>query len=76
MRAVVWYGDGVTNGTNLAELNVIKLSREHNNANVLSIGARFVTEDAAKKAIMLWLDTSFSNEERHERRNNLIDSIE
>ena len=47
---------------------IIKLSREHNAANVLSIGASFLPEDDAKKAIELWLKTDFSNEERHVRR--------
>lgn len=67
VRAIVWYG---------GNMDIIKLSREHNNANVLSIGARCVTEDEAKKAIELWLATPFSNEERHARRNELIDNIE
>lgn len=47
---------------------IIKLSREHNNANVLSIGARFLGERKALKTIELWLATPFSGEERHERR--------
>ena len=47
---------------------IIKLSREHNNANVLSIGARFVSERQAKKAIKLWLKTPFSGDVRHKRR--------
>ena len=67
VRAVVWYGGND---------EVIKLSRNDNNANVLSIGARFVREDEARKAIELWLNTPFSNEERHARRIELIDNIE
>nr|MDQ2933000.1 RpiB/LacA/LacB family sugar-phosphate isomerase [bacterium] len=63
----VWYG-GTT--------EIIKLSREHNNANVLSIGARFVDENSAHEAVELWLSTSFSHEERHQRRIVQIDSIE
>jgi ribose 5-phosphate isomerase B len=72
VRAVVWYGD-VSPTT---DLDIIKLSREHNDANVLSIGARFVSEEQTKDAVTKWLSTSFSNEEKHERRNQLIDSIE
>lgn len=52
---------------------MIRLTREHNNANVLSIGVRFISEEEAKEAVKLWLATPFSNEERHKRR---IDKIE
>ncbi len=72
VRAVVWYGDVDVS----ADLDIIKLSREHNDSNVLSIGARFVTEDQTKNAITKWLETSFSGEEKHQRRNQLIDAIE
>jgi ribose 5-phosphate isomerase B len=75
VRATVWYGDSersdIPDG-----FNIIKLSREHNDANVLSIGARFVTDEAAKKAVELWLATPFSGEEKHARRIELIDSVE
>lgn len=50
--------------------DIIKLSKEHNNANVLSLGARFISEEYAQKAVKLWLETSFSGEERHQRRVN------
>lgn len=52
---------------------IVKLSREHNAANMLSLGASFLSADDAKRAIKLWLDTSFSNEERHVRRIAKID---
>ncbi|TSD02460.1 MAG: ribose 5-phosphate isomerase B [Parcubacteria group bacterium Athens0714_24] len=51
---------------------IVRLSREHNNANVLALGARFLSEDDAKKIVKLWLDTPFSKEERHKRRINKI----
>lgn len=54
-------------------LDVVRVSREHNNSNVLSLGARFVGEEEAKKAIKLWLDTEFSGAKRHIRRLNKID---
>lgn len=53
--------------------DIVKLSREHNNANILSLGARFLNEEEAKKIVKLWLETKFSNEERHERRIKKID---
>lgn len=63
VRAAVFYG-----GSN----KIIKLSREHNNANVLSLGARFVQGDEAMEAILLWLDTHFSGDARHVRRINKL----
>src|SRR3989344_637543 len=59
VRAVVYYGGA---------LGIIKLSREHNDANVLSLGARFLNEVEVAKAVDLWLKTPFSKEERHKRR--------
>ena len=59
VRAVVYYG---------GPEEILKLSRAHNNANILSIGARLVDEDTAKSAIKLWLETSFSGDDRHIRR--------
>lgn len=59
IRAAVFYG-----GSD----EIISLSRQHNDANVLSLGAGFLDEETAKQALRLWLDTPFSNEERHERR--------
>jgi len=53
--------------------NIVRLSREHNDANILSLGARFLSEDEAKQIVRLWLDTKFSKEERHIRRINKID---
>jgi ribose 5-phosphate isomerase B len=55
--------------------NIIRLSREHNNANVLSLGARFLDDEEAKRAIKLWLETPFPGDERHARRIKKIDSI-
>src|SRR3989344_4268755 len=49
---------------------IILLSREHNDANILSLGASFLSEVAAKNAIKIWLETNFSGEERHMRRIN------
>lgn len=54
----------------------VKLSREHNDANVLSIGSQFVNEELSKELITMFLETPFSNEERHIRRINKIKEIE
>lgn len=54
----------------------VKLSRLHNDANVLSLGCAFVNDDLAKELIKLFLETPFSNEERHKRRIDKITKIE
>lgn len=53
-----------------------KMSRQHNDANVMAIGARTLNIEEAKKLIKLWLETPFSNEERHIRRIKKIAEIE
>jgi ribose 5-phosphate isomerase B len=50
------------------DLDIIRLAREHNNANILSIGARFVTHEEAVEAVTVWLSTAYTRESRHERR--------
>jgi len=49
-------------------LDIIKMSRRHNDANVLSIGTSYLNEVEVKEAVKVWLSTEFSNEERHVRR--------
>jgi ribose 5-phosphate isomerase B len=52
---------------------ILKLSRQHNNANVLSLGARFLTFEQIKQAVDIWLNTDFSGIERHARRIKQLD---
>lgn len=59
IRASVYYG---------GPKEIIKLSREHNDSNILSLGARFIKFEEATEVIDLWLATPFSNDERHARR--------
>ncbi len=47
---------------------IVRRTRQHNNANILSIGARFVTQDEAFEAVRIFLETEFSGAERHQRR--------
>lgn len=55
---------------------ILKLTRAHNNSNMLSIGIRFLTEDEILKSIKIFLESPFSGEERHERRIEKIKQLE
>ncbi len=65
VRAAVFYG---------GSLELVRLSREHNNANVLSLGARFIDEGTAKEAVALWLSTMPLPDERYLRRITAMDA--
>lgn len=54
---------------------IIKLSREHNNANILSLGAKFLSVPEVERAIDLWIETGFEGG-RHQRRIDKIDKID
>lgn len=58
-RAAVYYG---------GNLDVVMLARQHNNANMLSLGAGFTTQEEAQQAVTLFLTTAFSGDARHVRR--------
>ncbi|HEY0907953.1 MAG TPA: RpiB/LacA/LacB family sugar-phosphate isomerase [Candidatus Paceibacterota bacterium] len=63
VRAAAYYG---------GNMDIVRLSREHNDANVLSLGARFVSPTDALSAVTVWLATPFSGDERHKRRINKL----
>lgn len=65
VRAAVYYG-GPT--------EILVLSREHNDANVLSLGAGFIDLEEMKTAMALWLETPFTQDERHVRRIQKLDT--
>jgi len=62
-RAAVFY-NGPT--------EIVKLSREHNNANILSLGARFMTKNEIYDVIEMWLNEPFEGG-RHQRRIDKLD---
>lgn len=64
IRAAVYYG---------GEKEIITLSREHNDANILSLGAGFISDEEAWSVVEIWLNTTFSGAERHVRRIKKID---
>lgn len=45
-----------------------KLSKEHNNANIICMGGRIITPKAAEKYFTIWHNAVFSDEVRHHRR--------
>jgi len=47
-------------------------AREHNDANVLTLGARIISTGLARKILRIWLNTDFSQEKRHINRINKI----
>jgi ribose 5-phosphate isomerase B len=74
-RSLVFYGPMLpksavdVSGTNSTDpYELIKLSRLHNDANIISFGIRFTTEDEIHEAIRIFLSTPFSGDERHIRR--------
>jgi len=84
VRAAVYYGYGLEQGKHdskreemqaLTAMRIIELSRLHNDANILSLGAKFIDESEAKAAVKLWLETPFSGESRHSRRIEEIENI-
>ncbi len=70
VRTVLYYGSLKPSANRL-----LKLSRAHNNSNVLSLGTFFMKEKEIKNSIKIWLKAPFSNETRHERRLKKIDKL-
>ncbi|OGI67532.1 ribose-5-phosphate isomerase [Candidatus Nomurabacteria bacterium RIFCSPLOWO2_01_FULL_41_12] len=78
-RAAVFYGQAVAKEavdikgvTSIDPFEILKLSRLHNDANILSLSVRFLSDDEIKFAIELFLTTKFSGDERHIRRINKL----
>lgn len=83
IRCAVFYGSKLPVGAKDASgatsddpFEMIRLTREHNDTNVLSFGARFVTDDEVFQAVELFLRTPFSGDARHARRIEKIKKIE
>jgi ribose 5-phosphate isomerase B len=81
VRAGLFYGipasaPGSTSGGASDPDEIVKLVRQHNDANILSLGARFLSPNQAIHAVEIWLETQFSNEPRHARRLQKISDIE
>lgn len=66
IRAAVFHG---------GHEEVVKLARYHNNANILSLGARFMTPEQAERAVDIFIETGFEGG-RHSRRIDKINKLE
>ncbi len=82
VRCAVYYGPAIAkeaidaDGTAAADDHeILRLTRQHNHANMLSLGARFLTFDEAKQAVTIWLETSSSDAPRHARRVAKLDQL-
>ena len=63
VRAAVYY-DG--------PIDIVRLSRSHNNANILSLGARFISNEKAVEVVKMWFNEPFE-EGRHQNRIDKLD---
>lgn len=75
VRCAVYYGPAKAPGpidaegaTASDEFEILRLSRQHNDANMLSLAARFLTPEEIVQAVKIWLETPFPGGERHARR--------
>jgi len=75
VRAAVFYGPrqvttalDIEGGRSEDGYDAVRLPRRHNDANILSIGARFVSGEDADEAVRIFLETPFSDSPRHARR--------
>jgi len=77
VRCALYYGEAAIEQTDMSgkKLDMLASSREHNNANALSLGARFMSIDDAKSAVQRWLSLPYSGEARHANRIKQIDEV-
>jgi ribose 5-phosphate isomerase B len=82
VRCTVFYGPAVAvkpvdaNGTvSNNPYEILKLSRFHNHANMLSLAGRFLTSEQVARAAEVWLETAYSDDERHVRRVRKLDEM-
>lgn len=74
-RAAVFYGEvrvseslEIEGGHSEDGFDIVRLARKHNHANILSLGARFISGDTAVAAVQIFLETAWSEAPRHVRR--------
>jgi ribose 5-phosphate isomerase B len=79
VRCALFYGPAVAKTAINAEgeqsddpYAIVRLSRQHNDTNILSLGARFLSQSEVNQVCQIWLDTVFEPVERHQRRVNKL----
>ena len=60
----------------LSDVMSARLTREHNDTNMMALGAGIVGKNLALEIIDTWLTTEFSHDERHQRRINKLMAVE
>lgn len=82
IRCTLFYGPVVAKAAVDAEgtksddpYEIVRLSRQHNHANVLSLSGRFLDLNEMKQAIEIWLATPYSDAKRHARRVRKLDEL-
>lgn len=80
VRCGVFYGPAQAPGAVDADgglpeddFEILRLNRQHNHANMLSLAGRFMDQSMIEKAVTVWLQTPYSEIERHVRRVHKID---
>ncbi len=76
VRAATLYGGVAVGGSRELLEKITKLSRAHNDSNILSLGARFMAPEEAFDMVKLWLETEFLDEEKYQRRINETEALE
>lgn len=76
VRCAVFYGEPEARQVDAdgKSIDIITGARDHNDANCLSLGGRFLSEDAAKGALRGFLELPFSGDARHSRRIRMLDA--
>ena len=83
IRCALFYAPAVPHGT--TDVNgttsqdpyeMLRVTRRHNDSNMLALSGRFLQEEEAKQAVKIFLDSRFSSEPRHVRRIEKIRMVE
>ena len=77
VRAAVYYGEAMRKQTDAdgKNIDIITSTRDHNNANTLSLGGRFLSAEECTGAVQRFLELPFSNDARHIRRIEMLDTV-